>query len=439
MSLPVPEKAIREEDSRSSDWVETSIWTERMLTALGNGVKGGKWYSLMDKVCRYSTLEAAWQRVRRNRGSAGVDQQSIERFDAQAERYLKELAEALSSGRYRPQAVRRVWIPKGDGKQRPLGIPTVKDRIVQMALKLVIEPIFEFDFLDVSYGFRPGLGCKDALREVDRLLKAGHIWAVDADIQGYFDNIPHDRLLSLVKHRIADQRILELLERYLKQDIMEGLNKWTPTKGSPQGAVISPLMANIYLHELDKVMTSKGFSFVRYADDSVVLCRTEQEAQEALKVMQCWTEEHDLSLHPDKTHLGHCFVEGQGFEFLGYRFECGKRYVRKKSYKKFRDKVRSLTRRSRGSSMSQIINDLNPVLRGWFEYFKHATRTTFPYTDGFIRRRLRAIRRKQQKRPGMGWNYNDHRRWPNTYFANLGLFTMKEAWVVASQSRCGNY
>lgn len=435
MSLTVSEKTIRKEETRSVDWVETSIWTERMLTALGNGVKGGKWYSLMDKVCRYSTLENAWQRVMRNRGSAGIDQQSIEGFEAHAERYLKELAESLSSDRYRPQAVRRVWIPKGDGKHRPLGIPTVKDRIVQMALKLVIEPIFESEFLDVSYGFRPGLGCKDALRKVDQLLKAGHVWAVDADIQGYFDNIPHDRLMSLVKHRIADQRVLTLLEGYLKQDIMEGLNKWTPPKGSPQGAVISPLMANIYLHELDKVMTAKGFSFVRYADDSVVLCRTEQEAQYALAVMQDWIEEKDLALHPDKTHLGNCFVKGQGFEFLGFRFECGNREVRRKSYKKFRDKIRSLTRRSRGSSMSQIISDLNPLLRSWFEYFKHARRSTFSNTDGFIRRRLRAIRRKQQKRPGMGLNYQDHCRWPNAYFAKLGLFTLKEAWVAASQSR----
>jgi RNA-directed DNA polymerase len=439
MSLTVPVLARRKEEVQSLEWIETSIWTERMLAALGNGVKGGKWYSLMDKLCRYSTLKVAWLRVKANRGSAGVDKVSIEQFEAQADKYLLELESALKAERYQVQCIKRVYIPKTDGKMRPLGIPTVKDRIVQMGLKLVIEPIFESEFLDVSYGFRPQRGCKDALRQVNRQLKSGLAWVVDADIQGYFDNIPHERLLSLVAERISDQAILTLIKAYLQQDIMDGVKQWTPIKGSPQGAVISPLLANIYLHGLDKEMTRQGYQLIRYADDSVVLCGNENEAKKALNLMREWMEEQGLTLHPDKTHIGDSRVSGQGFEFLGYRFECGRRYVRNKSYKALRDKIRDKTKRTRGNSMKAIIDDLNPMLRGWFGYFKHAYYTTFSYTDGFIRRRLRAIRRKQQKRPGMGRCHKDHIMWPNSYFAKLGLFTMKEAWELARQPRCGNY
>ena len=193
-------------------WAEASIWTERMVSALGNGVKGGKWFSLIDKVIRPTTLEAAWRKVARNKGAAGVDGQSIERFAAQAERYLQELHDELRTGRYHPQPVKRVDIPKADGRTRPLGIPTVKDRIVQQALKMVIEPIFEVQFRPGSYGFRPGRGCKDALREVDRLLKEGYTHVVDADLKGYFDTIPHDRLMALVEGSISDGRVLALIE-----------------------------------------------------------------------------------------------------------------------------------------------------------------------------------------------------------------------------------
>lgn len=417
-------------------WVDRSIWTERMLAALGNGVKGEKWFSLIDKVYRLRTLEAAWQDVRGNKGAAGVDGQSIERFEARASDYLHELSEALKEGSYRPEAIKRVEIPKGDGRYRPLGIPTVKDRIVQAAVKRVIEPIFERAFLPMSHGFRPGRGCKDALREVDELVKAGHTWVVDADLQGYFDSIPHERLLKRVEERISDGKVLKLLQSWLEQDIIKGLERWSPTSGTPQGAIISPLLANLYLHPLDERMQEKGYRMVRYADDSVILCRSEGEAQAALAEMQRWVEENGLRLHPDKTHVGNCTEEGQGFEFLGYRFEAGRRWVRKKSLQALKEKIRAKTRRTRGESLERIIADLNPMLRGWFGYFCHAHRWTFEPIDGFVRRRLRAILRKQAKRPGRGRCQADHRRWPNRFFAEAGLFTMNEAWLLASRSRC---
>ncbi|OGV92430.1 MAG: group II intron reverse transcriptase/maturase [Lentisphaerae bacterium RIFOXYB12_FULL_65_16] len=424
------------ETRRDWSWVEASIWTERMLAALANGVKGGKWFSLIDKVVRPGTLEIAWQKVARNKGAAGVDGQSVERFEARAEESLAELGEALVSGTYRPQPVKRVEIPKGPGRTRPLGIPAVKDRIVQTALKLVIEPIFEREFLSSSYGFRPGRGCKDALREVDGLIQEGFTHVVDADLASYFDTIPHERLMALVEERISDGRVLSLIRGYLGQDIMRGLERWTPTGGTPQGAVISPLLANLYLHPLDCRMREKGFRMVRYADDFVVMCKSAKAAQSALVEVRAWVEANGLTLHPDKTHVGDCSQEGQGFEFLGYRFEAGKRWVRKKSLMAFKDRVRGKTGRTRGDSLECIIGDLNPMVRGWFGYFKHANPWTFKAMDGFIRRRLRSLLRKQEKRPGFGKCHADHKRWTDAFFAGHGLFTMKEAHALASQSRC---
>jgi RNA-directed DNA polymerase len=421
--------------ARDREWIDRSIWTERMLAALDNGVKGSKWFSLIDKVYRASTLAAAWEQVQANQGAAGIDGQSCERFAAQAERYLGELAEELRQGRYRAAPVRRVEIAKPGGKTRPLGIPTVKDRIVQAAVKRVIEPIFEQDFMPTSYGFRPGRGCKDALREVDALLRQGYTHVVDADLKSYFDSIPHARLKERIEERISDGRLLELLAGWLQQDIVQGLARWTPTGGTPQGAVISPLLANIYLHPLDERMRQQGFAMVRYADDFVIMCPTAEAAGKALVEVKAWVEANGLTLHPEKTHLGDCRIKGQGFEFLGYRFEAGRRWVRKKSLKALKDKIRTQTRRTRGDSLGRIIADLNPLLKGWYGYFRHACRWEFPAVDGFIRRRLRAILRKQEKRPGFGRCQADQSRWPNAYFAAQGLFTMTEARRLASQSR----
>jgi RNA-directed DNA polymerase len=413
------------------------LWTEAMLAALQRGVKGGKWHSLIDKVSRLDTLMLGWTQVERNAGAAGVDRVSVERFAQARDYYLAELASTLRDGSYRPQSVRRVYIPKGKG-QRPLGIPAVKDRVLQAALKLVIEPIFEHEFEPRSFGFRQGLGCKDALREVDRLLKAGHFWVVDADLQSFYDTIPHAPLLTKVGKRIADGRVLELVQQFLKQDIMEDMTRWTPTSGCPQGAVVSPLFANIYLHELDVEMREAGLVMVRYADDTVVLCRSREEAESALARMRAWVTANGLTLHPDKTHLGDCRVEGQGFEFLGYRFEAGRRCVRNKSLKSVRDKIRAKTKRNEGNSIEYVIASLNPILRGWYSYFQHAHRFTFSSLDGFIRRRLRAMLRRQKHRPGQGQCRRDHKQWPNAFFADLGLFTMSEAYRLARQSRCGN-
>ena len=406
-----------------------------MLSALVNGVKGGKWFSLMDKVFAPKTLSVAWAKVRANKGAAGVDGQSIERFAAKADVYLSELSAVLREGTYRPQAVKRVDIPKGDGRTRPLGIPTVKDRTVQQAVRLVIEPIFEAGFAEGSYGFRPGRGCHDALREVDRLIKEGFTHVVDADLAAYFDSIPHDRLVARVEEHVIDGKVLELIRGWLRCDILKGLERWTPTQGSPQGAVISPLLANIYLDPLDKLMAGRGYRMVRYADDFVILCRSREEADAALAEVRAWVNENGLTLHPDKTHVGDCRIPGQGFEFLGYRFEAGRRFVRKKSLTKLKDTIRDKTRRTRGQSLEVVIVDLNRTLRGWFGYFKQAHHRTFAKLDQFTRRRLRALLRKQDKRPGRGHCRADHQRWTNAYFAHAGLFALHTAWHTARQPR----
>lgn len=431
----VPIEAKQGAEAAGIPGVDASIWTERMVSALVNGVEGGKWYSLMDKVCAPKTLALAWAKVRGNRGAAGVDRQSIEQFDAQAERYLAELSQALREGSYRPAAVKRVEIPKGNGQSRPLGIPTVKDRIVQTAVKFLLEPIFEMKFLETSHGFRPGRGCKNALRVVEAGLKAGYTYVVDADLKAYFDSIPHDRLMERVEASISDGRVLELLQGWLKQDILKGLECWTPMSGTPQGAVISPLLANLYLHPLDERLMARGYRMVRYADDFVVLCGNQEEAEAALTLIREWVADNGLTLHPDKTHIGDCQQAGQGFEFLGYRFEAGKRWVRKKSLERFKDTIRTKTRRTRGDSLVCIIEDLNRTLRGWYGYFKHANRYTFRVLDGFIRRRLRALLRKQQKRPGRGRCQTDHQRWPNSFFAAAGLFALYPAWQAERHSR----
>lgn len=433
----VPKRATQgvNPPERSWSWVEVSVWNERMLAALVNGVKGGKWFSLIDKVYRPTTLAAAWERVKANRGAAGVDGQSVAAFAAHAERYLEELARELKEGRYCPQPVKRVEIPKGPKQTRPLGIPAVKDRIVQTAVKMVIEPIFEATFVDTSYGFRPQRSAKDALREVDALIRAGYTHVVDADLQSYFDTIPHERLLARVAERISDGRVLDLVAQWLRQDILSGLERWTPTSGTPQGAVISPLLANCYLHPLDAHMHACGYRMVRYADDFVVLCADAAQAQAALHEVRTWVQANGLTLHPGKTHVGDCRIPGQGFDFLGYRFEAGQRRVRKKSRQKLFERIREHTRRTRGENLTKVIAELNPLLRGWFNYFKHAHRMTFSIVDGFVRRRLRAMLRKQQKRPGRGHTRADHQRWPNAFFAEHGLFTLTAAHAQASRSR----
>lgn len=414
-------------------WVEPEVWTERMLTALEQGVKGSKWFRLIDKVYALPNLRKAFERVKANGGAAGVDHVTVEAFERHLGTNLEKLAQALRDGSYRPQAIRRVWIPKPGGKEkRPLGIPTVRDRVVQAALRAVLEPIFERDFAAHSYGFRPNRGCKDALRRVDALLKAGHNWVVDADLKSYFDTIPHAALMGRVREKVADGRVLGLLEAFLTQKVMETAEGWTPEEGTPQGAVISPLLANIYLDPLDQAMARSGIEMVRYADDFVILCRSEAEAHEALERVRQGTASAALKLHPVKTRIVDAAQAG-GFDFLGYHFERGFRWPREKSLKKYKDTIRAKTRRNQGQSLAAIIVDLNRSLRGWFEYFKHSHRTTFLPLDKWLRMRLRSVLRRRLGRRGRGRAY-DHQRWPNAFFAQHGLFSLAAAHAVARQS-----
>jgi RNA-directed DNA polymerase len=296
---------------------------------------------------------------------------------------------------------------------------------------MVLEPIFEHEFAEHSYGFRPGRGCKDALRRVDQLLKEGYTYIVDADLKSYFDTIPHDRLMTLVGQKVSDGRVLSLVESFLKQGILDGLHEWTPEEGSPQGAVISPLLSNVYLNPLDHLMAQRGFEMVRYADDFVIMCRSPEDAAEALALVQEWTAQANLKLHPEKTKIVDAKVNV--FDFLGYRFKRGRKFPRPKSIQKLKDAIRAKTKRTSGESLTKIVNDLEPKLRGWFEYFKHCYRTTYPSIDEWIRMRLRSLLRKRLGKRGRGRG-SDHQRWPNAFFAEQGLYSLKTAHAKACQS-----
>jgi RNA-directed DNA polymerase len=430
----VPEEAKQAGEIQGRwPWVEPSVWSERMLRALETGVKGGKWYSLIDKVSSVGNLRSAFAQVRRNRGSSGVDRVTIGMFGDHLEENLQRLSAALGEGSYCPQAIRRVWIPKpGSREKRPLGIPTVRDRVVQTALRNVLEPIFERDFAAQSYGFRPGRGAKQALRRVAELLKAGYVHVVDADLQSYYDTIPRQPLLERVKTQVADGKVLDLLAAYLEQEVLENAKYWTPEQGTPQGAVISPLLSNLYLDPLDHQMAQRGYEMVRYADDFVILCRSPLEAQQGLAEVEGWTTAAGLRLHPDKTRIVNATQPG-GFDFLGYHFERGYRWPSPKSLGKLKDKIRAKTRRTEGHSLQRIISELNPTQRGWFEYFKHSHWTAFRNLDRWIRMRLRSILRRRQGRKGRALG-KDHHRWPNAFFAEHGLFSFTAAYAQARQS-----
>lgn len=433
----VPEKATRsgEAEALARSYAEPSVWTERMLATLQEGVKGGKWYSLMDKVWAERTLRAAAAKVVANKGSSGVDHVTVEMFESELEVNLGRLSAALRTGDYRPQAIRRHYIPKpGSQEKRPLGIPTVQDRVVQTALRLALEPIFERGFATHSYGFRPGRGCKDALRRVDELLKEGMVFVVDADLKSFFDTIPHDRLLAEVGRKVSDGQIMKLLQQFLQQGVLDGLAVWTPDEGTPQGAVISPLLSNIYLDPLDHAMAAQGFEMVRYADDFVVLCRSEAQAARALAVIEEWTARAGLLLHPTKTRIVDARM--QNFEFLGYRFEGGRHWPRDKSLGKLKDTIRAKTRRTAGRSLRAIIDDLNPVLRGWFGYYKHSHRRVLCDLDSWIRGRLRSLLRRRRGLRGIARG-DDHRRWPIAFFAEHGLFSLQHAQALAGRSPRG--
>jgi RNA-directed DNA polymerase len=431
---PVPKQAkLFGEIYDRWSWVEPSVWTERMLTALERGVKGGRWYSLMDKVYSPDNLRAAFERVKKNKGAAGVDRVTIERFEANMAKNLERLTTKLIEGSYRPQAIRRVWIPKPGGKEkRPLGIPTVRDRVVQTALRNVLEPIFEQDFAEHSYGFRPGRGAKDALSRVESLLDEGFTYVVDADLKSYFDTIPTAPLLKLIKKKVTDNVVLKLIEAFLNQEVWDGLEHWNPAAGAPQGAVISPLLSNIYLDPLDHLMADAGFEMVRYADDFVILCGSIKDAQKALQLVTQWTESAGLTLHPKKTRIVDASQRG-GFDFLGYHFERGCKWPSKKSIGKFKDAIRTKTKRTNGTSLKKITGNANRTLKGWFAYFNCSNGGTYRELDGWVRMRLRSILRERLGRKGRGRG-NDHQRWPNAYFAEQGLFSLVTAFETVCQS-----
>ena len=310
-----------------------------------------------------------------------------------------------------------------------MGIPTVRDRVAQAAVAHVLGPIFERDFAPTSYGFRPGRGAQQALDRVEELLAAGYRYVVDADLKSYFDTIPHDRLLQRIREKVSDGRLLGLIESFLKAGILEGLAEWTPVAGAPQGAVLSPLLSNIYLDPLDHLVGASGLEMVRYADDFVILCRTEAEADRALGLVRAWVEANGLTLHPDKTRIVDAHAEA--FDFLGYRFDRDQRLVRPKSLEKLKAAVRAKTRRTDGRSLAVIIADLNRTLQGWFVYFRRCSERVFSRLDGWIRRRLRSPLRKRKKLKGISRHGEDERRWPNRYFAEQGLFSLKAARAAA--------
>lgn len=429
----VPEGVNREgerEELRMRLGAEICVWSDRMLDALVKGVEGGKWFSLKDKLYRRRTLEVAACKVCAKGASAGVDAQSASRFEQDMQRQITLLERQLRNGSYRPHPVKRVYIPKpGSSEKRPLGIPAVRDRVVQKALLMVIGPIFEIGFSENSHGFRPRRGCKTALREVDTLLKDGHHWIVDADLKSYFDTIDHNRLMVRIREKVADGLCLDLIEGYLKQGVLTTCGNWEASlDGTPQGAVISPLLSNLYLNELDHMIARQGHRIVRYADDFVILCRSEAEAGRALELVREWTTANALTLHPQKTRVS---TLAEGFEFLGYRFVTGRnghlrRYVRGKSMKSMRSKLAPLLKRTNGHSLETTLARINPKLKGWYGYYKHAHPSSLISMDGWVRMRLRSMLRKRLRKKGRGRG-SDHQKWPVAYFDKMGLFNLKQA------------
>lgn len=363
--------------------------------------KDRKWYTLYDKMYAPDNLIEAWQKVKKNRGKPGWDKESIVQFEENWQANLAELHRLLKEKRYAPPPVLRVNIPKEVDsrgrvtKTRPLGIPTVRDRIVQQAMVQVIGPIFEAEFGDCNNGYREGRSTHTAIAQIRRYYEEGYRYVVDADIQGFFDALDHELLMGFVREKIIDGSVLGLIRAWLKAGVMEDMKLKVVTTGSPQGGVISPLLANVYLHQFDRVMTERGYLLVRYADDFVILCKLERKAERALAVAKEILEgQLKLKVHPEKTRIVHF---RDGFDFLGCRFRG--RYVgpRAKSLLKFKERIRELTARQRGKNLKQVLAEMVPVVRGWGQYHRrYDTRSLFDDLDKWMRMRLRAFLEKKK-------------------------------------------